>query len=517
MVAYSSNNNSSVSVVFFKDCFDEFKSLESFLENEYTYSEQLSEGGWRCVITNESLEDDSKIIWMSFLETLGVDTYINNAGTVLFDENNNRKYHVYPTIGIDKEHGLGLRIGTKLEECGFTSYFVPLVPIEVESDDEDDDEKVIKYFFVTPNGKKIKTNLTTVSDRNKATGEEIIRNYITIKSKNKITFNLTFKARRDENDSVCVTSSDIVNAWDNGTFDDVVNPFMERSMKKACTLNHMFVSYFDRKEIFYRQFPREGVLFILTGGKKQISEIPGKNKVVFKTNWRILECSHPELLVSDWNYEKTKEFVLLGDVGLLSCTDSCKITQDYIRKPEIAREIYFLHIISENTNDNASPHWMPEHSGTYLPVLIPFVVKKNFSNILEKYLPQKPQNNQKMLPQSRVNNVTSFEQIPPINSSFKKQEILNKGNIPVQYTPPSEIIDAVIDDCPFDDNDDFNYPIGESDTKNNLSDTVGGGDSNSDNQSVTKQRTKKTKKKENITIAPRISVEQAENILLREW
>lgn len=293
------------------------------------------------VVPLQALSEKEYTIFSDLTTLLGVSP--SNAGYCIYDENWSQKFFGYPRIGLAADGTLGLLIGADQKDSNQVSAFVPMV--YKETGDEEGE-----YYLG-----KCKCALISITDPNDNKKQ---RHYISIKSK-RFIYNISFKPVDD------LDSNAVAPAYYSGQFELVCGSFQGA----FGILNKMFQKCFKPGGVF----PKEGVLFLLSGG--YFDENIWEGKTLISTKWRVEAVSHGELIVDGYKADS----ISLKEIKTLSCPGSCKLTKNALEEGLPAVAMVYV----EGKNSRNAEH-IPEHTSITDFSYISPAIRRKFAPIIEK-------------------------------------------------------------------------------------------------------------------------------------
>lgn len=295
----------------------------------------------RTLVLPESVEPTELYQFGMFLTAIEVETphIVNNLGFASYS-NDVFNYHSPCYLGL-RDGQLGLLIGVTTDSFDDVDAQDIFIPCEVDQIERKRGKKTVTEYEYTINGTPI--NLVEMVDNE---GNGTGRFYITVEYVDDLeTINFSFPFLLDKKANH--QPNDIMKLWRSGEFADVCRDLDTRNSRLWIECNKAFVPSFQSK-----QFPKEGVLFLVKNGAIKITPAGTYENVksdIVQSNWEIVATSHPELIINWRNQNKEYELITLGDATDIQFTSAQVKNEGYtwlINNQSHENQMALIHIVS---------------------------------------------------------------------------------------------------------------------------------------------------------------------------
>ncbi len=348
---------------------------------------------FEILITDQNINETERFYLFDILNVLGVSDNVDidkiNFGVASYRDESfsyHNPMHIGYDVGVDQGKHLSLKIGTNAGEKIDRNASSIVVNIEVDFNEKKLGARTVKEAVYSINGVELSLHEEIITNPD---GSSYTKHYLAFfDTEGDTKYLVPFLPNKDELPKGDNTSK-IRKLWKDGNFVNLVRHIDEvgGASRVWCEANKMFVELFQDGK-----FPYGGVYFLVRKGK--IKTIPSgtfnnQDNDIVKADWEIVDCSHPELLVTHWSgksAERVSKQIPLCDVTNIQFTTAKNNNEGYnfLLKCEGSFSGYAL-LWVKDINQNGNVKHMPQNIITTKAARIRYMIK-NHTRLLENAL-----------------------------------------------------------------------------------------------------------------------------------
>jgi hypothetical protein len=314
----------------------------------------ISTGGkLRKIFTLADLSPADAETYSAFIACLGKHQPPNLLLLAQFDaQTHSSEWITSPSLGLNGEGLPVLRYGVSHGDDKEVEF-----PLEFITESEN----VPEAFYRVGCKSKIKLSLI-FGQRQDQTRYPVFE----LKAKSRV-FRLSAKLVKD------TTFDEAEYAYISGQLETVLKSFLSEGVKMTNFLQPVFEN---------GEFPKGGIFLVLANGEYKEFEW---DSVIKSSSWKILETSHPDLLVKNWGSKGKEKIIELGEATTLTQSWDSQQSKASRAMQTVGGSIplLFMHIYAPERSNKF--HWTPQHSVFRSVASIPQAVQALFRDLINEY------------------------------------------------------------------------------------------------------------------------------------